>query len=140
MQVGFTSADDAAIAALQEIIPTTIAVGLEFAGSIFSRSGSFRFTAPKQGEATASDSNVPVPTGTGAVGSYHTHPETTRNSENFSPQDMMICRGNEQIHLPPRVFYLGTPSGKIKRLIPPALLTGQDKENFGLLGKLTILR
>jgi hypothetical protein len=37
-----------AIAALQEIIPTTVAVGPEFAGSIFAKSGSFRFTEPSK--------------------------------------------------------------------------------------------
>lgn len=137
---GFGSADDAAIAALQEIIPTTKAVGLEFAGSIFSLSGSFRFTAPKRGDATGSESNVPVPPGTTALGMYHTHPANNANAENFSPPDLIICRGNPKLKLPPRVSYLGTPSGKIKKLIPPGLLSGADKASFGLLGKQVILR
>lgn len=137
---GFGSADDAAIAALQEIMSTTRAVGLEFAGSIFSQSGSFRFTAPQRGDATGSDSNVPVPAGTTALAMYHTHPANNANAENFSPQDMIICRGNPGLKLPPRVSYLGTPSGKIKKLIPPDLLSGSDKARFGLLGKQVILR
>lgn len=139
-QVGFANADDAAVAALQEIAPTTKAVGLEFAGSIYSLSGTFRFTAPKKGDATGSDSNVPVPVGTKAVAIYHTHPTVGTNYENFSPQDLMICRGNQQLRLPPRFSYLGTPSGRIKKLIPPDLLTGQDKDKFGILGKQVILR
>jgi len=136
----FINADDAAVAALQEIIPTTKAVGLEFAGSIYSQSGSFWFTAPEKGEVKGSNPWVAVPAGTTAVGRYHTHPPVGTNFENFSPDDIFICWGNQQVNLPPRVTYLGTPSGRIKKLIPPMLLTGQDKADFGLLGKHVTLR
>ena len=139
-RAGFGSADVAAIAALQEISPTTKAIGMEFASSIFSQSGSFGFTAAKRGDATSSDSNVPVPGGTTAVGIYHTHPASTNNPDNFSVEDLFICRGNPLLKLPSRVSYLGTPSGTIKKLIPPDLLTGPDKARFGLLGKQVILR
>ncbi|HEV3194175.1 MAG TPA: hypothetical protein VGY54_26905, partial [Polyangiaceae bacterium] len=65
------------------------------------------------------------------------------NAENFSPQDMIICRGvkhGNAVVRPPLISYLGTPSGRIKKLTPPALLQGADATTFGLLGKLDILR
>jgi Domain of unknown function (DUF4329) len=139
LSIGFPTADAAAVAALKEILPTTNAVGLEFAGSIFSQGSSFRFTKPKRGEATSSEANVPIPGGTKLVAMYHTHPSINPNASNFSPQDIIICRGNATLKIPPRVSYLGTPAGKVKKLTPPDLLTGADKAKFGVFGKQVVL-
>lgn len=130
----FPTADAAAIAAIDEISPTTNAIRIEFSGSIFQRGSSFSFTPPERGEATSSNANVPVPAGTRRIGPYHTHPDVNKNAENFSPEDLMICRSGQFI------FYLGTPSGRIKKLIPPSLLTGAEKKQFGLLGHQIIVR
>ena len=130
----FISADAAGIAAILEINPASQAVQREFAGSIFRRGTQFGFTAPVRGDIDSSDSNLPVPTGMVRVGAYHTHPDFGTNKENFSPQDIMICRGQGVL------FYLGTPNGRIKKLTPPSLLTGADASRFGIFGKQDILR
>ncbi len=76
--------------------------------------------------------------GTKRIAIYHTHGAAggagKRDAENFSFADMMICRSKNI------VSHLGTPSRKIKKLIPPGLLNAPEKENFGLLGKMVTLR
>jgi hypothetical protein len=136
----FVSAEDAAVAALQEIIPISRAVGLEFAGSIYSKSGSFSFTAPERGGTNSSNPWVAVPAGTTAVARYHAHPPVGTNFENFSIEDIGISKGiPSDINVPPRVTYLGTPSGRIKKWIPPSLLPSQEQaSNF--LGKQVSVR
>lgn len=136
----FLKADEAAITALREIIPLTNAIGVEYAGSIYSQGGKYRFTRPQKGEAMSSPSNVPIPAGSTAIGTYHTHPNNNPNSENFSPGDIAIARGNSAAGLPPRISYLGTPSGSIKKLTPPELLSGRERDNYPLFGKPETLR
>ena len=41
---------------------------------------------------------------------------------------------------PALVLFVGTPSGRIKKLTPPALLQGSDVKLYGYLGKQEILR
>jgi len=135
--MAFASADAAAIRAIAEISPATAAARVEFSGSIYKSSG-IRFTPPKMGGASGSEAAVPVPQGTTRVASYHTHPANNPNAENFSPEDIAICRGLKHgnvVLVAPVISYLGTPSGHVKKLTPPALLQGKDAELYGLLGK-----
>lgn len=139
----YPNADAAAIAALVEILPTTAAVGLEFSGTVYSQGGAFRFTAPVRGEETASEPDVPVPAGAKAVGMYHTHPAGRPGSNTFSPEDMAVAKGIPGVaSRAPRMAYLGAPRGPIKKLTPPAFLTGSDKTSgkYSMLGRVETLR
>ena len=63
--------------------------------------------------------------------------------ENFSIDDMIIARGitkDNVVLRPALVSYLGTPSGRIKKITPPELLHGAEKQSYFLLGKQDILR
>lgn len=135
----FNTADAAAIAAIDEILPVSVNNNIEYSGAIVRNSaGKFLFTyAETLEEPDASNSDPRIPVGTKQIGLYHTHGgggEGKNNSESFSPQDIIIANGK-------KIFsYLGTPSGRIKKIVPPALLTGKDKENFGWFGKQSVLR
>jgi hypothetical protein len=135
----FSSMNAAATRAIDEIKALTRAIKAEFAGSIYKQSGAYRFTPPEMGGLDWSSSQVDVPNGTQWVATYHAHPAVNRNAENFSPQDIAICRGVKDLR-PPLVSYLGTPTGRIKKLTPPALLHGADAETYSFLGKQEILR
>jgi hypothetical protein len=135
----YSSMNAAAIQALDEVAALTSAVGREFAGSIYKQGGAFKFTAAQMGGADWSSSAVAIPRGTQWVAIYHTHPDVNPNAGNFSPEDIMIGRGNGKGR-PPLVLYLGTPKRQIKKLTPPALLEGTDAENYGLLGKPEVVR
>lgn len=134
----FATADAAAIAAIDEILPVSVNANWEFSGAIVkNKAGKFSFTYPETlEEQNSSNSDPAIPFGTTRIGVYHTHGGSTgkNNSENFSPEDIIIANGKKVIS------YLGTPSGKIKKLVPVAQLTGKDKENFGWFGKQIVLR
>jgi hypothetical protein len=139
----FSTMNAAATRAIDEIKSLTQALKTEFAGSIYKQNGAYKFTAPDMGGTDWSSSQVAVPKGTQWVGMYHAHPAVNPNAENFSPQDMAICRGitdGSSVLRPPLVTYLGTPTGRIKKLTPPALLQGADAETYGFLGKQEVLR
>jgi hypothetical protein len=136
----FRTADEAAIAAIDEILPVSVTNNIEYSGAIVRSTinGFFQFTyADTQDDPTASDANPAIPAGTVRVGLYHTHGagDGKTNAENFSPNDIIICIGQKTV-----LFYLGTPSKHIKKLIPPGLLTGDDKQKFGFFGKPVLLR
>lgn len=125
-QTIFLNLDSAAIAAIEEINPTSIAINREFSGTVFQRGPSFGFTAPVRGGATDSEPNVPVPPGTTPRAIYHTHGNGVKQAgaEVFSPDDMFICGRLG------RFSYLGTPSNRIKKLIPSSLMSASErKEN-----------
>lgn len=135
----FSTADQAAIAALDEILPVSIGNDIEYSGAIVQNIGSkaFSFTyAETEDNPTSSNPNPQPPSGTKLIGVYHTHGAANgkNNAENFSFEDMMICRSKGVI------FWLGTPSKHIKKLIPPQLLSAAEKQQFGLLGKPITLR
>jgi Domain of unknown function (DUF4329) len=120
----FSSTDDAAITAIRQINPASVAINREFAGSIFRRGTGFGFTAPVRGGARDSDPNVPVPAGSVAVGMYHTHGNGIHNggAEVFSADDVIMCRRLA------RFSYLGTPAGRIKKLTPRELMSAAEQE------------
>lgn len=139
----FSSMDAAAIRAIDEIDTLTKAIQREFSGSIYTRGGAYEFTPPEMAVMDWSSSQVAVPRGTQWVATYHAHPAASPDAENFSSQDVVICRGIKNGHSvlrPPLVNYLGTPSGRIKKLTPHELLQGADVEAYGPDGKFEILR
>ena len=122
----FSTADAAAIEGILEIIALSIAISREFSGSIFQRAGRFGFTPPVRGNERDSDPNVAVPAGSTAVGYYHTHGSVRDGGgEIFSIDDINACKKLG------RFGYLGTPSGRIKKIIPANLLPlKEQKENI----------
>jgi hypothetical protein len=90
-----------------------------------------------------SSSQVAVPKDTQWVATYHAHPAANPDAENFSAQDVVVSRGirnGNSVLRPPLVNYLGTPSGRIKKLTPRALLEAADVEAYGPDGKQEFLR
>lgn len=126
----YTSADDAAIAALDEANPISIRQNLEYGGLIYRlRDGRYGYTRPQRGTIHGfSLSTVHLPTGTTEVGNYHTHgdysqPNLTRpgyhrvrphqdttGSLYFSGDDVLVARKRARI----RSYraYLGRPDGE----------------------------
>jgi Domain of unknown function (DUF4329) len=117
----FATIDSAGSAALDEINPFSIAIREEFAGAIYQLTGRFAFTAPLAGDETSSQAPISVPVGASQVGTYHTHGAGFLNStaaESFSVEDrnarhaLSVKLGRQMI------FYLGTPSRHILKLVP----------------------
>jgi hypothetical protein len=133
-RTGFRNTDDAAIAAILEINPSSIAINREFSGTVFQRGASFGFTPPVRGGATDSDPNVPAPPGAVAVAMYHTHGNGVGHpgGEVFSANDVFICKGSG------RFSYLGTPSGRIKKLTPSALLSPAERQQNPIVRQQTL--
>jgi Domain of unknown function (DUF4329) len=118
----YPSADAAAVAALQNINPTSQRYGLEYAGRVYHRwlgLGDYSYTPPLEGNAYSSDPGNRVLTplfhslGVNA-GAYHTH---TRGNdpvlnENYSLKDK---RDSDDEGAP---AYLGAPSGIIYKYSP----------------------
>lgn len=108
-QAGFasySSMNAAAIQALDEVAVLTSAAGREFAGSIYKQNGAFKVTPAQMGGVDWSSSAVAIPRSTQWVAIYHTHPDVNPNAGNFSPEDIMIGRGNGKGR-PPLVLYFG---------------------------------
>lgn len=139
----FPTMNAAAIRAIDEVTALTSAVQREFAGSIYKANGAFKFTPGQMGGSDWSSSEATVPRGTQWAAMYHTHPNVNPNAGNFSPEDIMIAQGIKKgtvVVRPALVSYLGTPNRQIKKLTPPALLKGEDAENYGFLGKPEVVR
>lgn len=124
----FPSSDEAAIAAIDEINPTSIANNWEYAGRILQNLGSmFLFTKAKTLKLDSySDAGPKVP-GYVNVGMYHTHAGGFHaTDEEFSPQDKLKATLGKELS------YLGTPRGKILRFIPIDLLSPEEQRTFPL--------
>jgi hypothetical protein len=120
-RAGFSTADAAGIAAVQEINSTSIAIKLEFSGSVFRLGSSFGFTQPRRGEPTSADPFVPVPAGATQIALYHTHGAGFQNStaaESFSIEDREICKQLSKRFGRLIFNYLGTPNGRILKFEP----------------------
>jgi hypothetical protein len=135
----FSTADDAARAALNAANPQSIKDNLEYSGLIYKDSkGQYYFTGPAKGTDQGADPlrQAPAPAGTQIAGDYHTHadystkdPKTGAavrttdaskdafNSDNFSTQDK--ADSTKQGY----PGYLGTPSGTFRKYDPA---TGSD--------------
>jgi hypothetical protein len=112
----FLSAKGAAIAAIEEINPTSIARNIEFAGRVLERTTGFTFVAPRTlGKKNDSD---PGPKTAGSVGTYHTHSgEFEPTDEIFSPTDKLKATMGKELS------FLGTPRGRILQYTPIDLLS-----------------
>lgn len=117
----FPTADAAAVAALQNINPTSQRYGLEYAGRVYHRwlgFGDYSYTPPTEGEAYSFSPGYRVLTllhslGVNA-GTYHTH---TRGSdpalnENYSSKDKQVSDSEGA------PSYLAAPSGIIYKYSP----------------------
>ena len=122
----FDTINQAAVRAISEVNPASIALDAEFAGSLFASMGQFGFTKPARGDVEkvngkwrlSSSSSIPVPPGTTKSGMYHTHGGGIGNTgaEVASGDDIMIMVAQ-------KVFsFIGTPQGHIKKLTPNVLL------------------
>jgi hypothetical protein len=126
----FNTADEAAIAAIEAINPTSIARNIEHAGRIFKRNGKFFFTpAQTLNRSDDSDPGFKVP-GVENIGTYHTHAGGfNETDEIFSPQDKLKATLGKEIS------YLGTPYQRILKFTPISLLPANAQE-----GQVEILR
>lgn len=104
----YRTADIAAANAVSDIIGTSVAEDLEYAGWIYKKSnGFYSYTAPRRG---LQHSSNPGARASGSLGVYHTHGAENSpnyNGEMFSKQDMNIPYGE--------IAWLGTPSGNVLR-------------------------
>ena len=128
----FGSADAAAIAAIEEINPTSIANKWEYAGRLYTRHGKFFFTrATTIRSPDNSDPGAIVPAN---VGTYHTHAGAfATTDEIFSPYDMLKATMGRELS------YVGTPYQRILKFTPVDLLP-QDLQALYPLGRVDVLR
>lgn len=128
----FSTADAAAIAAIEEINPTSIKNKWEYAGRIYTRSGHFYFTrATTIRNPNLSEAGPRVPTN---VGTYHTHAGAFASTdEEFSPDDKLKATLGKEL------AYLGTPYQRIVKYTPVNLLPPALQGKYPL-GKLDVLK
>jgi hypothetical protein len=112
----FPSADAAALDAVRDINPKSIADNREYAGWIYKKwfgLGAYSYTAPIKGTEAGSDPGT-CPVWDSKEGAYHTHGafDPKYDSENFADKDKKI---SDLLRLP---IWLGTPEGKIKKYVP----------------------
>jgi hypothetical protein len=117
----YPTADEAAVAALQNVNPTSQRYGLEYAGRIYQKwlgFGDYSYTPPAEGESYTSSPGYRVLTllhslGVNA-GTYHTHTRGTNPAlnENYSSKDKEV---SDDEGAP---SYLGAPSGTIYKYSP----------------------
>jgi hypothetical protein len=118
----YPTPDDAAVAAIREIVQTSIKERVEFAGRIFAvDNAKFSFTAPRRGTRDESDPGPKV-AGRVNVGAYHTHGgEFDETDEIFSPKDKLKATFANELS------YLGTPCQRILRYTPQMLLPAAEQ-------------
>lgn len=123
----YRSIRDAAVAALQEINPASIAENVEYGGSIYRNSdGSYSYTKPTRGDQTSVYINPIWPLFNRNVGTYHTHgcdAPGNNDGEDFSDDDIALAKH----WLYGGIDYIGTPDGWVKEFNPK---TG-DPETVG---------
>jgi RHS repeat-associated protein len=135
---GYSAQDSAAVAALEEANPQSIADNLEYGGLIYEEGGDYHFTEPQRGTPTGYNTSSARPlvpkTGT-IVGDYHTHGDYSHqvggnvvrttaamdafNSNNFSAADIRGITA-DAVGIPSYRGYLGTPSGVFRAYDPHA--------------------
>lgn len=112
----YCTVDAAAISAINEINPTSIAQDTEYAGRIYGLpSGKYSYSAPVKGTQRSS-TPPPPPPGSPNAGRYHTHGQQhpdQPSAEYFSNTDLYNAYYLENVPT-----YVGTPSGDIRRFIP----------------------
>jgi hypothetical protein len=134
----FSRADDAAVAVISAINPTSIAQNREFWGLIFQQREVFGFTTPTRSpDETAATPIFNFPPGTTGIALYHTHGagferiNGSKAAEIFTLDDRIVCKRNNVDG------YVGTPQTHILKLTkPPA----SERANMLELGKASTLR
>lgn len=114
----YSSIDDAAISAINDILPESIKLDREYAGRINrNANGTYSYTAPDMGGISWSRSGRRGPEN---AGDYHTHgaDNPKYDSEQFSPQDIHRTTVDYLRSRRGNIGYLGTPSGKILKFNP----------------------
>lgn len=109
----YSSADQAAISAISDIVGQSIATDTEYAGVIYHKDDYYSYTAPNRGYKSSSEPGD-APLWTTEVGTYHTHggDDPTYINNDFSDDDLDNAK---QLGEP---SYLGTPNGLVKKYIP----------------------
>jgi hypothetical protein len=132
MGAAFPTADAAAIAAIEEINPTSIKNKWEYAGRIYTRSGHFYFTrAATIRNPNFSDAGPRIPMN---VGTYHTHAGAFASTdEEFSPDDKLKATFGKEL------AYLGTPYQRIVKYTPVNLMP-PDLQGKYPLGRVDVLK
>ncbi|MBI5442742.1 MAG: DUF4329 domain-containing protein [Deltaproteobacteria bacterium] len=128
----YATAEEAAIAAMQEANPRSVAENLEYGGWVHRNpDGTYGYDPPTQGQ-PAGLTNMPAK-GPNDVVWYHTHGATdpAYDSENFSGAtgDKGYSRNNNA------TGYVATPTGVIKRYDPAA---DPGRDNIGRTGETTL--
>jgi hypothetical protein len=128
----FKTADAAAIAAIEEINPTSIKNKWEYAGRLYTRAGKFFFTrATTIRSPDNSDPGASIPTN---VGIYHTHAGAfAPTDELFSPIDMLKATLGKELS------YIGTPYQRILKFTPIDLLPANLQPLYPV-GRVEVLR
>lgn len=128
----FSTADAAAIAAIEEINPTSIKKKWEYAGRLYTRAGKFFFArASTFQSANNSEPGPIIPTN---VGTYHTHAGAFASTdEDFSPQDKLKATLGKEL------AYLGTPYQRIIKFTPVDLLPPNMQASYPL-GRVDVLK
>lgn len=128
----FATADAAAIAAIEEINPTSIRQKWEYAGRLYTRAGKFFFVrANTIRSPNDSDPGPIIPTN---VGTYHTHAGAfAPTDEQFSPTDKLKATLGKEL------AYLGTPHQRILKFTPVDLLPAAQQKIYPL-GRVDVLR
>ena len=131
-QAIYTSADEAARAAIAFTNPQSVNANLEMGGLIYQdpTTGNFGYTMATFGPTGGSLTSAPIPAGTTEAGFYHTHGDYSQpgpggtvvrtsdptndgyNSDHFSGTDINTANSRGT------TAYLGTPSGQMERYDP----------------------
>lgn len=130
--MAFRTADEAAIAAIEEINPTSIRNKWEYAGRLYTRDGMFFFM--KATTLRSPNDSEPGPIVPTNVGTYHTHAGAfAPTDEQFSPQDKLKATLGREL------AYVGTPYQRILRYTPIDLLPAELQRLYPL-GKVDVLK
>lgn len=126
---GFETMDEAGMAAIRYINGTSIAENREYAGQIYKNpsDGKYYFSSPVGGSQGISDpKKSPVPKGMEVVGDYHTHGGDFKYSDEVFSEPEVVGgeftlgdKGSALKQHDGHAHYLGTPQGRIERLMVP---------------------
>lgn len=127
----YTTADEAARAAILKINPISISKKWEYAGRIYQKGNNFFYTEAKtlRNPNNSDPGHKIVGTNIINIGTYHTHGGAfDPTDEEFSPDDKWKATFGKEIS------YLGTPLKKILKFTPIDLLSDLEQKIF-LSGK-----
>lgn len=129
----YPTADEAASAALHQIMPVSAERQVEYGGAIYEQDGEYLFTEPQSSNNTREVTiHIRLPKSAKFVALYHSHPGLEADSEEFSEMDIEVAT---KLNVP---SYIGvTRSNTIHRFIPhqdhivPVFVRGQAQKSSG---------